>query len=126
MDILCVRIVVHLLSKNLVSPPVYERLREQGERQLEGAKSEVQRLFTKDQTRAEAEFVLAKKRLIAAEISSVEQSLHQGLASQAAINRLIEEADTRLDKLMHQEPASDSADQIASNNSQAEDNENTS
>jgi CPA1 family monovalent cation:H+ antiporter len=94
-----------LFAKNLVSPPVYDTLRREVVTQLEGVKSEVARLFTKDETRGEAEFLLAKKHLISAEKSSIEQSLHEGLISQAAATSLIDEADNQLDQLFQRDAA---------------------
>ena len=92
-----------LLSNNLVSPPVYERLRGEVQDKLEEVKEEVVDLFTKDERRGEAEFLLAKKRLIAAEKSSIEQALHEGLISQGTATRMIDEADSQLDELMKEE-----------------------
>ncbi len=88
-----------LFRNDVLSTPAYERLREDLDSRLERAKSEVAELYGKDTTRILPEMQMAKMRLIAAEKSSLEEAVHNGLISQESADKMIEAADQELDKL---------------------------
>jgi CPA1 family monovalent cation:H+ antiporter len=88
-----------LLRANLVSPPVYERLRHELEAGLEDTEKVIADLYNKDESRAMQETRMARTRLIAAEKSSIEQALHDGLISSQTAMEMMDDADKRLDQL---------------------------
>lgn len=88
-----------LFRNNIISTPAYERLREELDNRLEHAKSQVTELYGKDATRILPEMQLARMKLIAAEKSSLEEAVHNGLISQRHATKMIEASDQELDKL---------------------------
>jgi Na+:H+ antiporter len=88
-----------MLRSHLVSPPVYDRYRQELETQLEEAKNDVAEIYNRDQTRASEEIHLAKVRLVAAEKSSIEEAVHEGLISAQSARSMIDAADRELDRL---------------------------
>jgi hypothetical protein len=70
--------------------------------QLEKVKAEVTELYGKDESRILPEVQMAKMKLIAAEKSSIEQAMHDGLISRQTAVKMIEDADRELDKLASQ------------------------
>jgi CPA1 family monovalent cation:H+ antiporter len=88
-----------LFRNDVLSTPAYERLREDLDIRLEKAKAEVAELYGKDTSRILPEMQMAKMKLIAAEKSSLEDAVHNGLISQESADKMIEAADQELDKL---------------------------
>jgi Na+:H+ antiporter len=88
-----------MLRSHLVSAPVYERYRRELEIQLEKAESDVAEIYRKDESRASEEIHLTKVRLIAAEKSSIEEAVHEGLISAQSARSMIDAADRELDRL---------------------------
>jgi len=88
-----------LFRNDVLSTPAYERLRQDLDDRLEKAKSEVAELYGKDTKRILPEMQMAKMRLIAAEKSSLEEAVHNGLISQQSADKMIEAADQELDQL---------------------------
>lgn len=88
-----------LLRTNLVSAPVYERLRRELDAGLEEIETEIADLYSKDQARAAEEMQMARMRLIAAEKGSIEQALRDGLISSQTARKMMDDADQRLDQL---------------------------
>lgn len=91
-----------LFRNNVISTPAYERLREELDARLEHAKAQVSELYGKDATRILPEMQLARMKLVAAEKSSLEQAVHNGLISQQHASKMIEAADQELDNLTAQ------------------------
>jgi len=88
-----------MLHGHLVSLPVYERYRHELAAQVEKAETDIAEIYSKDENRAAEEIHLAKVRLIAAEKSSVEQAVHDGLISAQSARSMIDAADRELDRL---------------------------
>jgi Na+:H+ antiporter len=88
-----------LLRSHLISLPVFEQYRGELEAQLERAESDIAEIYRKDEARASEEIHLAKVRLIAAEKSSIEEAVHDGLISARSARSMIDAADQELDRL---------------------------
>lgn len=88
-----------LFGNDVISTPAYELLREDLDNRLEKAKAEVAELYGQDTTRILPEMQMARMRLIAAEKSSLEEAVHNGLISQESADKMIEAADQELDRL---------------------------
>jgi len=88
-----------MFRSHLVSRPVYERYREEIEAQLKKAETEVAEIYGKNEARAAEEVRLAKVRLVAAEKSSIEEAVHDGLISAQSASDMINAADRALDSL---------------------------
>ena len=88
----------HMLGAHLLSFPAYEQLREDLDSRIERAKGEIAELFHKDEVRAGEELQAARRRLVAAEKSSIEQALHEGIISQGTAAQMLDAADQELDK----------------------------
>ncbi len=91
-----------LFRNHVVSGPAYDRLREELDHRLEQANAHVAELYGKDATRILPEIQMAKMKLIAAEKSSIEAAIHDGLITQQTAGKMIEAADQQLDKLSNQ------------------------
>jgi Na+:H+ antiporter len=87
-----------MLRSHLVSPPVYARYRRELETQLEKAESDIAEIYRNDESRASEEIRLAKVRLIAAEKSSIEEAVHEGVLSAQSAKNMIDAADLELDR----------------------------
>ena len=91
-----------LFRNNVISAPAYDRLREELDHRNERAKAQVAELYDKDMTRILPEMQLAKMKLLAAEKSSLEEAVHNGLISREHASEMIEAADQELDKISGQ------------------------
>jgi CPA1 family monovalent cation:H+ antiporter len=99
-----------LFESQMVSSPVYHDLQKKLNSTLDEISSQIQRIYSKDTTIAAGELHLARSRLIAAQKSSIEEALHQGLLSDATAAAMLDEADRDLDHLL----ADDGADEPGS------------
>ncbi|MEJ2009823.1 MAG: Na+/H+ antiporter [Acidobacteriota bacterium] len=90
-----------MLRRHLVSRPVYDRYRQEIQAQLKKAETDVAEIYEENEARAEDEVHLAKVRLIAAEKSSIEEAVHEGLISSQSANDIINTVDRELDRLTH-------------------------
>jgi CPA1 family monovalent cation:H+ antiporter len=88
-----------MLVQHVLSDPVHARLRRELDGRLEETRSEIARLFQQDEARFSDEIRIARARLMAAERSSIEQAMHDGLISRQAATRMIGAADRELDAL---------------------------
>lgn len=95
-----------MLRSNLISLPLYEQYREALGEQIEKAKAVVAEIYRKDEARVGEEIHLAKVRLIAAEKSSIEEAVHDGLISAQSARSMIDAADKELDRLTNAEDQS--------------------
>ncbi len=89
-----------LFKEALVSPPVYERLRNTLDFSLEEVQEKIVQLQQENEAVAEDEIRMARARLIAAEKSSIQKSANQGLISIHTAEEMLAEADRRLEKLI--------------------------
>jgi Na+:H+ antiporter len=88
-----------MLDGHIVSTPVYRELRNELNTRQEKANSEIQEIYSKGIKDIKDEIQLARRRLIAAEKSSIEEAMHAGLVSEQTAAHMLDEADKRLDKL---------------------------
>jgi CPA1 family monovalent cation:H+ antiporter len=88
-----------LFHNHVVSGPAYDRLRRELDDRLEQAKAQVAEIYGRDESRIASEIEMARMKLIAAEKSSIEEAVHDGLITQQTAGRMIEAADQELDKL---------------------------
>jgi CPA1 family monovalent cation:H+ antiporter len=88
-----------MLAQELISKPVFETLRKELDRRAEEAEARIAEIYARDESRAADEMRMASVRLIAAEKSSIEKALRDGLISARGAAELSEEADRRLDFL---------------------------
>jgi CPA1 family monovalent cation:H+ antiporter len=82
----------------IISVPVYNQLRRTLDEELESASDTINLAFAKDRDRLSDEFENARKRLIAAEKSAVEQALHNRLLSARTASKLFDEIDQSFDQ----------------------------
>ena len=88
-----------LLKTHTVSHIVYEVLRRDLEARLLRVTTGLDEMYSKESSRKEAEMVTARMRLLAAERSSIEQAVHDGLITPQAAARIMDSANRELDKL---------------------------
>ncbi|HVA95383.1 MAG TPA: Na+/H+ antiporter [Candidatus Dormibacteraeota bacterium] len=91
-----------LYRNNVISGPAFEKLGKELETRLEKAKTQISEIYGKDANRILPEIQMAKMKLIAAEKSSLEEAVHNGLITRQSAGKLIEAADQELDKLSEQ------------------------
>jgi len=88
-----------LLKTHVVTHIVYEVLRRELENRLHRVNTEMDEVYSKKSSRKEAEMLTARVRLLAAERSSIEQAMHDGLITPQAAAKIIDSANRELDKL---------------------------
>jgi CPA1 family monovalent cation:H+ antiporter len=88
-----------MLEQHVVSVPVHARLSRQLAGKLEEMQATVDRLYRQDEAQFSDEMRIARARLMAAEQSSIEQAMHDGLISRQAARRMINAADRELDEM---------------------------
>jgi CPA1 family monovalent cation:H+ antiporter len=88
-----------LLRGNAISTPTYEQLRYELDTRLAQVKAEIAEIYDRDESRILPEIQMARKKLIAAEKSSIEQAVHDGLISRQTAVNMIEALDRALDRL---------------------------
>ncbi len=88
-----------MLSRCLVSGPAYDKLSRELDGRLAQVSAEISEIEGRDATRVDQEIRDARIRLIAAERSSIEQALHDGLITAKSAGSLSEAADQELDAL---------------------------
>ena len=88
-----------LFKTNAVSRIVYEVLRRDLEDRLHKVDAGLSEIFSKDSSRREAEMVTARLRVLAAERSSIEHAVHDGLITPESAAKIMKSTDLELDKL---------------------------
>jgi len=88
-----------LLKTNAVSRIVYEVLRRDLEDRLHKVDADLSELYLKDSARKEAEMITARMRLLAAERSSIEQAVHDGLITPESAAKIMDSTNRELDRL---------------------------
>jgi monovalent cation:H+ antiporter, CPA1 family len=91
-----------LLRNHTISAPAYEKLRGELKTRLERATAEITQIFDKDESRIVPEIQMARMKLSAAERSSIEQAVHDGLISRDTSMKMIEDVERELDRLTNQ------------------------
>ncbi|MGH9528956.1 MAG: Na+/H+ antiporter [Terriglobales bacterium] len=81
----------------LISRPNYDRLKADLDASLSNASDTIEVVFKENQDRLSDEFEMAKRRLVAAEKSSIEQALHDGLLSTKSASRMFDQAERSFD-----------------------------
>jgi CPA1 family monovalent cation:H+ antiporter len=87
-----------LLNQNRVSPPAYELLHQELMGRLERAQQLMQAASRRNEDRIRSEIRHTRARLEAAEKSSIEQALHDGLILPTTASDMIAEVDSSLDQ----------------------------
>ena len=87
-----------MLGSHQLSYPAFEQLRSELDSRMEHVKGEINELFQKDPAHAGEEMQMAQRRLVAAEKSSIEQTLHEGMISEATAAKMLDVTDRELDK----------------------------
>jgi CPA1 family monovalent cation:H+ antiporter len=95
-----------LFRDDLISLPVYESLREELESRLEQAQNKITTLQQENESIAADEIRMAKTRLINAEKSSIQKSANDGLISIHTAEKMLDDADRRLEELTKDEQGS--------------------
>jgi len=88
-----------LLRSQAISAPAYEQLRHELDARLGQVQAEIAELYGKDESRILPEIQMARMKLRAAEKSSIEQAVYDGLISRQTAAKMIENADRELDNL---------------------------
>ena len=88
-----------LLKTDRISPPAYELLRGELDERLIIVQQEMQNVSRRNEDRIRREVRHARSRLKAAEKSSIEGALHDGLILPRTASAMIEEVDSSLDDL---------------------------
>jgi CPA1 family monovalent cation:H+ antiporter len=88
-----------LLKQNRISTPAYELLRRELDERLDHAQQELTSLSERNEGRIRSEVRQVRARLKAAEKSSIEQALHDGLTLPRTASKMIEEVDSSLEEL---------------------------
>lgn len=91
-----------LLRSHAVSAPTYKQLREELDTRLVQLNAQITEIYEKDKLRIFPEIQMARRRLIAAEKSSIEQAVHDGLISRRTAAKMMEAYDQELDGLRSQ------------------------
>jgi monovalent cation:H+ antiporter, CPA1 family len=89
-----------MLNHEVISKPIYDTLRRDLDRRAKEVETRIAEIYAQDSSHAADEMRLANVRLIAAEKSSIEKALSDGLISERAAAKLLEETDRRLDPLV--------------------------
>jgi monovalent cation:H+ antiporter, CPA1 family len=88
-----------LLENNAVTRSVYDRLREELEGRQNQARAELAALESREPASFKAETYAARLRLLAAEKSAIQRSVHEGLISGNTAEKMLAAADKEIDKL---------------------------
>jgi CPA1 family monovalent cation:H+ antiporter len=91
-----------LLKSHAISAPTYEQLRQELDGRLAHVNAQITEIYDKDESRILPEIQMARKRLIAAEKSSIEQAVQDGLISRRTAVKMMEASDRELDSLTSQ------------------------
>ena len=88
-----------LLKENRVSTPAYELLRRELDDRLDQVQQEMAELSRQNEGRIRSEVEQVRLKLSAAEKSSIEEALHDGLILPQTASKMIDEVDQVVDKL---------------------------
>jgi Na+:H+ antiporter len=88
-----------LLRTNRISTPAYEVLRQQLDGRLEKVQQELADISQHIESRIQEEIRSARRRLNAAEKSSIEQAVHDGMISAQTASGMIDEVDESLERI---------------------------
>lgn len=89
-----------MLRAHLLSAPVYEKLRREFDQALLALGDEISEIYSKDSGRTRAELEEARNRLVAAERSSIEEAVRDGLISVQTGTKTADAVDSQMDQLI--------------------------
>jgi Na+:H+ antiporter len=89
-----------MFNNHVVSAPVYDRLRKEFDDRLGALSEQVSAIYGRDFRRAESELETARVRLVAAERSSLEDAIREGLILQQTDAQTADAMDSQLDQLI--------------------------
>ncbi len=91
-----------MLEHHVLSVPVYEKLKKEFDKRLAELSENVSAIYSRDFSRAESELETAKVRLVAAERTSLEEAIREGLILQQTGAQAADAMDAQLDGLIRQ------------------------
>jgi hypothetical protein len=91
-----------LLRNRKITQPAFEQLRVEFNARLQQINAKLAKLYGEDESRIAPGVRIARKKLINAEESSIDEAQLDGLISQRTADKMIEESDRRLDHLANQ------------------------
>ena len=89
-----------MLKAHLLSAPIYDKLRREFDARLVALSDEISEIYSKDSARAESEIQTARARLLAAQKSSIEDAVNEGLISPQIGAKTADAVDAQLDQLL--------------------------
>lgn len=89
-----------MLRTHILSKPVYERLGREFDAKLVTLSEEIAEIYNKDAGRVESEIETAKSRLLAAQRSSLEDAVRDGLISSQTGTKAADATEAQLDELI--------------------------
>ncbi len=89
-----------MLRTHLLSTPIYERLRRELDATLATLSEQISEIYNRDSARAESELQTAKIRLMAAEKTSLEEAVRDGLISPQTGAKMVDATESQLDELV--------------------------
>ncbi|HEU5411081.1 MAG TPA: hypothetical protein VFU57_08675, partial [Candidatus Acidoferrales bacterium] len=91
-----------MLRNHVLSIPVYEKLKNEFDKRLTALGEEISSIYNRDFSRAESELEAAKVRLMAAERSSLEEAIREGLLLQETGVQTADFVNSQLDGIIRQ------------------------
>lgn len=91
-----------MLRNHVLSIPVYEKLKNEFDKRLTALGEEISLIYNRDFSRAESELEAAKVRLMAAERSSLEEAIREGLLLQETGVQTADFVNSQLDGIIRQ------------------------
>ncbi|MGB8493238.1 MAG: Na+/H+ antiporter [Candidatus Acidiferrum sp.] len=89
-----------MLRTHILSAPIYEKLSRELDGKLVRLSEQISEIYSRDSVRAASEMQTAKIRLIAAQKSSLEEAVRDGLISQQTGAEMVDATDSQLDELI--------------------------
>ena len=89
-----------MLKAHILSTPIHEKMSRELNGQLVRLSEQISEIYSKDSGRAESEMETAKIRLMAAQKSSLEEAVRDGLISPQTGAKLVDSTESKLDELI--------------------------
>ena len=89
-----------MLRTHILSAPIYEKLSRELDEKLVTLSEQISEIYSRDSVRAASEMQTAKIRLIAAQKSSFEEAVRDGLISQQTGTEMVDATESQLDELI--------------------------
>lgn len=106
-----------MFQSHMVSGPVYSALRSELQSKMEKTNEEIQEIYGKGTRDFAGEIRHAKRRLLSAEKSAIEEAMHNGFITEQTARKMIDEVDQRLDQLAEEKPSEGPTEEQETNDS---------